>query len=156
MKGAFFGGGAEPFDRDRPIDGGQATYTVAAGCRTSGPARPEGRWRSPRESGSLGQAGGDGQPEDHKRALLGVGGLAAGVICLSPGATSAKPGTKRRSASFRTEAAAAEFDERITNYLARGATRAGEAELRGGAGDAAWRTFHAVSPTRLERGREEA
>lgn len=119
-KGAYFGDRAELFDRDRPIRSCDASYTVAA-CWECGPASRKA------SAERTGEAKPETKPENSKLIPVAIGAAAAaGLWWLSShGKQEARDAETLAKLEERRERG--ELEERISSYLAHGATQA-EAE----------------------------
>jgi len=118
VKGAFFGSGAESFDRDRPIDSGEATYTIAAAW-DCGPAT---RKRAMATTTGKEEVTREGSDTQKLLIALGVGTLVVGGISLHR-ANKREARDEEALARLEQKRLRSEFDERIAKYLAGGATR---------------------------------
>jgi hypothetical protein len=116
-KGAYFSHRAELFDRDRPIVGGEATYTIAA-CWDCGPAQ-----RAP-GSERVGQQAADRveTPQTSKLVALGILGTILGGGWLLSRAGQKEAAQEEAMHKLEQKRERVDLEERIAGYLAGGAS----------------------------------
>ena len=115
-KGSYFGGRAELFDRDRPVDPGDTVYTIVA-CWDCGPAT-----RRPGETTGKAEPA-PKEPNTSKLLAVGIIGTLIGGGWLLSRASQKEAKDEEALARLEQKRERGELEERIAGYLAGGASQ---------------------------------